>query len=122
MQTWESQEIADCHIVMSFYEAFAVGLKTQREVTVRNGQITESSCLADECPAFVLVDVYTVEDLFAVAQGSSLPRVAPDELDECIKSIEFDAVYGFPVSMSFDCPSMLDEEHSVRVESFEVVK
>ncbi len=121
-QKWESQGIAHYRIVMQFYEAFARGLETQRTVTVVNGQVSDSSCLTDRCPAFALVDVYTVEDLFAVARGSSVSVANARELDECLEQIEFDPVYGFPNLISLDCPAIADDEHSIRVVSFEVVK
>jgi hypothetical protein len=122
-EKWDAQGITDYHIVIKFHENFANNIETQREVTVRSGTVTESSCISGRCPEFVLADVYTVDDLFLVARGSTLASMDMlDEYKDCVQSLEFDETYGFPGSMRIDCPLALDEEHSFQVVSFEVLK
>ena len=89
--------------------------------------MVNSFCISDECPAFVLNEVYTVEDLFAVAKGSTLAKLGfPDSptftYNQCVKELSFDREYGFSSSMSIDCPHGYDEDHSFRVILFEVLK
>jgi hypothetical protein len=120
---WKALGIASYHLRIKFYENFANGIETQREVTVKNGHVVNSSCISDKCPAFVLADVYTIDDLFSVARGSTLASMNMfDDYNDCIQSIEFDETYGFPRSMRVDCPRAIDEEHSFQVISFEVLK
>jgi len=125
---WKMLGIESYHIVLKFYEAFAAGLETQRDVTVKNDQMVSSFCVSNNCPAFVYTNVNTVDDLFAVARGSTLPNFGsntPDDqlsLGECLKAISFDTTYGFPTYVSIDCPEVFDEENSVEVISFEVIK
>jgi hypothetical protein len=120
---WEALGIANYHIKIHFFENFANGIETQRDVTVKNGRVVNSSCLSDKCPAFVLADIYTIDDLFSVARGSTLASIGMfDDYNDCIQGIEFDETYGFPKSMRIDCPRAIDEEHSFQVISFEVLK
>jgi hypothetical protein len=120
---WEGLDITSYKIVISLYENFANNIRTQREVTVNNGQIVSSSCVSDKCPAFVLANVYTVDDLFAVAKGSTLsPGLYSDGYNLCVKDLNFDETYGFPKSMTIDCPNAYDEDHSFQVISFEILK
>jgi hypothetical protein len=120
---WKMLGITNYHITIKFYENFANNIETQRDVTVKNGHVVTSSCLSDKCPAFVLADVYTVDDLFSVARGSTLDSMDMfDDYNDCIHGIEFDEIYGFPSSVSIDCPRAIDEEHSYHVISFEILK
>jgi hypothetical protein len=120
---WDAPGITDYHIVIEFHENFANNIETQREVTIRNGTVTESFCISNKCPEFIFADVYTVDDLFSVARGSTLASLNMlDEYKDCVQSLEFDETYGFPESMRIDCPLALDEEHSFQVVSFEVLK
>jgi hypothetical protein len=120
---WKALGITNYHITIKFFENFANGIETQRDVTVGNGHVINSSCISDKCPAFVLVDVYTVDDLFSVARGSTLASMGMfDEYKDCVEGIVFDETYGFPRSMRIDCPGAVDEEHSFQVISFEVLK
>jgi len=126
---WNTLGIASYHIVFKFYEAFVAGLETQRDVIVKNHQVVSSFCVSNNCPAFVYTNVNTVGDLFAVARGSTLPTNLegnpPDDrlsLGECLQAISFDTTYGFPKHVSIDCPEVFDEENSVDVISFEVIK
>ncbi|HUV16476.1 MAG TPA: DUF6174 domain-containing protein [Pelolinea sp.] len=120
---WKVLGITNYHIMIQFHENFAQGIETQRDVTVKNGHVINSSCISDKCPAFVLADVYTIDDLFSVARGSTLASMGMfDEYSDCVQGIEFDETYGFPRLMSIDCLRAVDEEHSYRVISFEVLK
>lgn len=116
---WESLDINDYHIERVFYEAFVAGLTTRREVTVSSGQVVESSCQLNECPAFVLANVETVDDLFWVAKGGS---ILDGTLSECLQGIIFDSRYGFPNFVSIDCPLVYDDDNTVTVVKFEVIK
>ena len=118
---WDSLGIKNYHIVIKFYENFANGLETQRDVTVRNGRAVNSSCVSNLCPSFILANVYTVDDLFSVAQGSTIANLG-EEYNYCVQRLEIDWVYGFPKSMNIDCPRDADEEHSFQVISFEPLK
>jgi len=118
-EKWSSLGIKDYEITILFYENFANNIQTRREVTVQNGQVVDSSCIADKCPLFAFADTHTVDDLFAVARGSTLAWLGvPDDYDSCVQDLEFDGTYGFPKSMHIDCPGMVDEEHSFQVISF----
>ncbi len=120
---WKALEITNYHIVIKFHENFANGIETQRDVTVKNGHMIDSFCIADKCPAFVLTDVYTIDDLFSVARGSTLASMKMfDDYNDCVKVLEFDDIYGYPRSMRIDCPLAVDEEHSFKVISFEELK
>ncbi len=120
---WKGLGIENYHIRIKFYENFANGIVTQRDVTVKNGHMIDSFCIADKCPAFVLTDVYTIDDLFSVARGSTLASMKRfDDYNDCVQKLEFDEIYGFPRSMRIDCPLAFDEEHSFQVISFEVLK
>ena len=44
-----------------------------------------------------------------------------DEYDDCVQKLEFDETYGYPGSMKIDCPLAVDEEHSFKVISFQVL-
>jgi hypothetical protein len=114
---WRRLGIEDYQITILFYENFANNIQTQREVTVENGQVLDSSCVSDKCPLFALADIYTVDDLFAVARGSTLAGMLDDD-EDCVQDLEFDETYGFPKSMRIDCPGAADEEHSFQVISF----
>ncbi|MFZ5820869.1 MAG: DUF6174 domain-containing protein [Chloroflexota bacterium] len=116
-EKWKRLGIKDYGITILFYENFANGIQTQREVTVKNGQVVDSSCVADKCPQFALANIHTVDDLFAVARGSTLAGM-PDDYDACVQDLEFEGTYGFPKSMRIDCPGAVDEEHSFQVISF----
>lgn len=116
---WKGLGIEDYRITILLYENFANNIQTQREVTVQNGQVVDSSCVADKCPLFALANVYTVDDLFAVARGSTLDTLGMShDYDVCVKDLVFEGTYGFPRSMSVDCPDAVDEEHSFQVISF----
>jgi hypothetical protein len=124
-QKWLSHKITSYRIVIKFYENFLNQLKSQREVIVRRGKVISSSCLNDVCPAFVLTKVFTIDDLFGVAQGSSvefLVQIGSAAFDSCIKSKIFDDTYGFPKSLAFECPHTYDMDHSLQVILFEVLK
>jgi len=116
-EKWKSLGIKDYGITILFYENFANNIQTQREVTVKNGQVVNSSCVADKCPLFALANIHTVDDLFTVARGSTLAGM-PDDYDACVQDLEFEGTYGFPKSMRIDCPGAMDEEHSFQVISF----
>jgi hypothetical protein len=124
---WKSFGINDYHLKVAFHENFANGLETERDVIVTDGNIVNSSCLSDKCPAFVLNDVFTVDDLFAVANGSTLAKLpfppSPTfTYNDCVQELSFDNEYGFPKSMSINCPNAYDEDHSFQVVLFEVLK
>lgn len=109
------------HIVIKFFENWGVGLETQRDITVKDGTVVNSSCTSNQCPAFDLSNIYTVNDLFLVAQGSTIRNIG-EKYNECVQSLEFDEIYGFPALMSVDCPNVFDEEYSFQVISFEALK
>ncbi len=69
---WDGFGIKNYHIVIKFYENFANGLVSERDVIVRNGDVISSSCSSKYCPSFVLTNVYTIDDLFSIAQGSTI--------------------------------------------------
>jgi hypothetical protein len=120
-QKWLSHGITNYRLVLKFFENFTRGRKSQREVIVKEGKVASSSCEHDECPAYVLMDVLTIEDLFGVARGSSIERLGIN-FDDCIKRIVFDDKYGFPTALAFECRNTYDMDHSVEVVSFEVLK
>jgi hypothetical protein len=118
-EKWKRLGIGDYQITIMFYENFANGIETQREVTVEDGQVVDASCVSDKCPAFALADIYTVDDLFAVARGSTLASLGMlDDYKDCVQDLEFDETFGFPKSMRIDCPDAADEEHTFQVISF----
>lgn len=125
-QQWASQGITRYRIVLKFFENFLNQLETQREVIVVDGQVTSAACLLEKCPAFVLKEVFTIEDLFAVAQGALLrqldPNLSPKAFEHCLSRLTFDTTYGFPNEISIDCPNWYDEDHSITVVSFEALK
>lgn len=112
-QQWQAHGITNYRIVLSYYESFTAGRKSQREVVVKQDKVARSSCNNNLCPAYALANVYTVDDLFGKVYA--IP-------EKCAKHLTFDAAYGFPNSASVDCPDMIDDEHSVKVVSFEVLK
>lgn len=116
-EKWRGLGIKDYRITILFYENFANGMQTQREVRVKNGQVVDSVCVADKCPQFALANIHTVDDLFAVARGSTLAGMS-DDYNACVHDLEFEGTYGFPKSMRVDCPGAVDEEHSFQVLSF----
>lgn len=108
---------------MEFYENFARGYLTEREVIVRNSQVFSSTCLdngkckecgENKCPAFVYSKVNTISDLFASAEWEI-------KRPECIRSMLFDEAFGFPKHIEVHCPMTRDDEHSVRVTSFKLL-
>ena len=118
-EKWKRLGIEDYKIKILFYENFANSIQTQREVTVKNGQVVDSACVADKCPLFALASIYTVDDLFAVARGSTTESLGMlDAYKDCVQELEFEETYGFPKSMRIDCPGAVDEEHSFQVISF----
>ena len=120
---WDALGITNYHIVIRFYENFANGIETQRDVTVRDGRVERSACIQEVCPAFVLAEVYTVDDLFSVARGSTLASLSMlDDYTDCVQRLEFEETYGFPREMSIDCSGAIDEEHTFQVISFEELK
>jgi hypothetical protein len=124
-QKWLSHKIASYRIVIKFYENFLNQLKSQREVIVRRGKVISSSCVNDVCPAIVLANVFTIDDLFGVTQGSSvesLVQTGSAAFDSCVKSMIFDDTYGFPKFLAFECRGSYDMDHSVEVIYFEVLK
>ena len=120
-QLWKSQNITSYRIKLSLYENFGGLHDSVRAIEVRNGKVTTPPCQSEDCPAFVLKDIQTVDNLFSVARGGTLPE-EDSSLDECLHDLAFDSVYGFPTSISIDCPQSSDEENSIKVISFEVLK
>lgn len=120
-ELWGAQNITSYRVTLSFHENFGGIHNTERTVEVSDGKIVASSCPSDNCPIFVLKNIQTVDDLFGMAKGGTIPDKNA-KLDECIKNLAFDATYGLPTSVSIDCPYHSDEEHSVQVISFEVLK
>lgn len=113
---WESQGIRDYRIALLYYENFANGLTTEREVVVRDRQVEQSTCASGkewmDCPAFVLADVYTVDDLFAVASRFT---------GDCLKALVLDDTLGYPRYIAYDCEDWADEDFWVSVKSLEVL-
>jgi hypothetical protein len=120
-QLWKSKGITSYRVTLSFYENFGGIHNTERTIDVRNGKITASSCPSDNCPVFVLKNIQTVDNLFWMAKGGTLPD-NNSNLDECLKNLVFDPTYGFPTSISIDCPEYSDEENSIKVTGFEILK
>ena len=120
-QLWKSQNITSYRIKLSLYENFGGLHDSVRAIEVHNGRVTTPPCQSEGCPAFVLKDIQTVNNLFWVAKGGTLPE-KNSILDECLKELTFDSTYGFPTSISIDCPQDSDEENSIKVISFEVLK
>jgi hypothetical protein len=129
---WQRAQISNYDIVIRFYENFANGLTTERKVSVRNGKVETSTCSPsgyrnlrdpkaknafDYCPAFVYREVFTIEDLFRVAGGSTAFGDDGD-IDKCIKVQEFDERFGYPTHVEVDCPQAADEENSFLVTAF----
>ena len=82
-----------------------------------------SFCTSNNCPAFVLRDVYAVDNLFSAARGSTLASIGLfDEYNDCVQNLDFDETYDYPKSMYIDCPDADDDEHSFQVISFQVLQ
>ena len=132
-QKWASQGIQSYKISLEFYENFVANIQTHRTVTVQDGKVTQATCGSEGCPIFDLQRVFTVEDLFWVAEGGSLPKdygptpeaTRPPELattiENCLQGLIFNDTYGYPEFVNVDCPGWADEENWVRVTSFEVI-
>jgi hypothetical protein len=106
---------------LSFYENFGGIHNSERIVEVHEGKIISSACPSDNCPVFVLRNIQTIGDLFEMAKGSTLIAEV-GSINDCLKDIAFDTTYGFPTNISIDCPQQSDEENSIKVISFEVLK
>jgi hypothetical protein len=130
---WKAQNVFSYRIHLSYYEGFAVGLRTQRTVTVKNGQVISSSCSREDCtpqpncapngcPGFSLRDVFTVEDLFDTALHPRYMKWSDDDLNKCT-NLQLDPTYGFPRLIALRCRQLpADGESSVSVKSFEVLQ
>jgi hypothetical protein len=93
-------------------------------VTVRNGEIADAEVRCDpgmtgmtNCPedAAAAAADFTVPGLFAQAQRTI------DYGNGRWLAVQFDAATGYPLSMYFDDPDILDEQWFVTVLSFEVL-
>lgn len=120
-KSWQAQKIEHYQIHIEFYESFGQGLSTERDVVVNDGKLVKTQCSSSGCPAFALSNIFTVDDLFKAAEGGTTVG-GGGSINECMQNISFDIKYGFPNSISVDCPNVIDDEHSLQVTSFEVLK
>ena len=133
-ERWREAPISSYDMVIKFYEAFAVGLTTERRVSVRNGHVVTATCspsgytnlrnsppdqVTDYCPAFVFRNVFTVEDLFRISSGGTTD-MPESERDQCIVQQAFDDQLGYPTYALIDCAVAADDEHSFSVTAFTV--
>lgn len=115
---WQEQGIDDYQIevlvVRSIWHA------QSHRITVEDGVVTEQTahCIqapmefeACEVEAFTAED-FTIPGLFAKARAS----------DQEGMKIVYDPTYGYPDSISFDDPEILDEDWSWSVTSFEALE
>jgi hypothetical protein len=117
---WESQSITSYRIVLECFENFGGLHNTQRTVTVKDKKVTETSCKDNQCPSFALADVYTIDDLFLLVQQ---PTSTAGEMKQgqC-RMINYNTEYGFPEKIAVDCPNIEDDDYTIRVVLFEVLK
>jgi hypothetical protein len=126
---WEASKISDYHVIISFSDSLDENNKrTEREVMVENGNVIKSSCLMNQCPTTAFFEaIYTIEDLFEVAKGSTLDKLSfpgyfTPEYNDCVQELSFDVINKFPKSMNIDCPGLDGDEHSFQVILFEAFK
>jgi hypothetical protein len=116
---WQEQGIDDYRIevlvVRSIWHA------QSHVITVENGVVTEQTAACIQAPAeFEACEVeafaaedFTVPDLFAKARDSS---------DQEWIEVVYDPTYGYPDSISFNNPEIVDGDWSWGVTSFEVLE
>lgn len=93
-------------------------------ITIRNNQVVESSADCVPAPAeggkctveAFDPDTFTVPGLFGTARTRTTSEQAK------WMKITFDPTYGYPSQISYNNPDILDEEWSMRVTAFEVLK
>jgi hypothetical protein len=119
---WRQQSVASYRIEV--LEVNSIWHSQAYTITIRNGQIVDSSTHCVPAPAeggkckveAFDPNTYTVPGLFGAARAR-----AADEQAKWLK-ITFDSTYGYPNQISYDNPDILDEDWLVRVTTFEVLK
>ena len=116
---WLAQDVDSYRIVVSHVRS--IWHAQIHEVLVSEGRVVEqsASCVpapaeSGECEVWSFdPEEYTVEGLFAVACS-----LAQGEEAEWSR-IEFDPTYGYPVSINYDHPDIVDEDTYWGVKSFQ---
>lgn len=121
-QLWLSQNINDYRMKVTIYQALAVGLTVQHNVTIKDGQVVEQECISEECLLITGSLEYTVPGLFKEARAADVGDGLIDTTGPGCATIGFDEAYGFPTFVDVDCYMQDDEEYSVKVEEFEVLE
>ena len=119
---WQQQLVASYRIEV--LEVRSIWHAQTNKITIRNNQVVEytGDCVpapaeGGKCSIEAFdPDTYTVPGLFGKARTHST-----EEKAKWMK-ITFDSTYGYPSQISYDNPDILDEDWSVRVTAFEVLK
>jgi hypothetical protein len=119
---WLEKDIDSYRIVVSHVRS--IWHAQIHEIVVSEGKVVEqsASCIpapveSGECQVESFdPEEYTVAGLFAVAR--SLAQYYDGDWTE----IEFDPSYGYPISIAYDHPEIVDEDSYWGVRSFEVLE
>jgi hypothetical protein len=120
-QKWLEKHIDSYRIVVSHVSS--VWHAQTQEITVRAGKVVDQSASCIPAPTEngkcevqpFDAEEYTVPGLFELARSLALFD------DGQWTEIEFDPTYGYPASMRYDHPEIVDEDSYWGVRSFEVL-
>jgi hypothetical protein len=116
-QRWQAQAITSYRIAG---QQMAFGPGYTYELTVRNGRIIDQACRervgrTNWCQTNFKPEQYTIPGLFAFARSQVFDTQRKT-------TITFDKVYGYPTRIFSDIPGAVDDELTVSVTAFEVLK
>ena len=114
---WQAQAVTSYHIAG---QQIAFGPGYTYELTVRNGSIVDQACheqigRTNWCQTNFKPEQYTIPSLFAFARSQALDTQRKT-------TITFDKVYGYPTRIFSDIPEAVDDEVTLLVTAFEVLK
>jgi hypothetical protein len=121
-QVWRDQQIAAYRIEV--LEVRSIWHAQTHRITVRNNQVENASASCIPAPieagtceveAFIAAD-YTIPGVFARA------RTLLNGPNAEWAKITYDPTYGFPATISYNHPDIVDEDWGWRISSFEVIK
>ncbi len=121
-QAWASQGITSYRIEVR--EVKSIWHAQTYTLTVEDSQITDvqASCIpAPSESGTCEVQAYEAEDYLVPGLFSRVRSELQGSQAEWVK-ITYDPTYGFPSAISFDDPKVLDEDWSLGVTSFEVIR